>query len=448
MNSRSSSPELERFAAFCALVGLTLEPFQREIVQEVFSPRREALVLLPRGCGKSTLMGAVALWHLLTTPRAAVYVAAASRDQAAVLFDIARGMAVAHPDIERRITVTRRELRSKDGFVKVISSDAPKQHGLIPSLCLVDELHAHPDDDLYLALATAMMKRPGAKLVTISTAGTGADTPLGRLRARALALPSVKRTGALTRAQGANMGMLEWSVPDDAPVDDLALAKQANPASWITEQGLAEQAEAVPEIAYRRFHLNQWVAKIGSWLPAGAWQSCAGSPEFEDGERVWVGVDVGGSRADSAVVWVNEQLHVGVEVFTGEDAVTDVAAYVPELAERYTIAEAVFDPWRAGQMAREWEQRGIPAVVFPQHDARMIPASQALYDAVVEQRIVHPNDPRLNRHVAAAVARHTRRGWRIDKAERSENIDAVIALCMAVERAAVTPEPVELIGWL
>lgn len=447
MSSPPSSPEVERFARFCRLVGLDLEPFQREIVAEAFSGRREALVLLPRGCGKSSLMAAVALWHLLTTPRAAAYVAAASRDQAAVLFDIARAMAVAHPDIERRITVTRRELRSKDGFVKVISSDAPKQHGLIPSLCLVDELHAHPDDALYLALATAMMKRK-AKLITISTAGTGADTPLGRLRARALALPSVTRTGALTRAQGANMAMLEWSVSDEAAVDDLALAKQANPASWISEEGLSEQREAVPEIAYRRFHLNQWVAKIGSWLPAGAWQACAGAPELEDGERVWVGVDIGGSRADSAVVWVNERLHVGVEVFTGEDAVTDVAGFVPELAERYTIAEAIFDPWHAGQMAREWEQRGIPAVVFPQHDARMIPASQALYDAVVEGRVMHPDDPRLNAHVAAAVARHTRRGWRIDKAERGENIDGVIALCMAVERAAATPDPVQLLGWL
>jgi phage terminase large subunit-like protein len=141
-------------------------------------------------------------------------------------------------------------------------------------------------------------------------------------------------------------------------------------------------------------------------------------------------------------------VHVGVEVFSGDDAVTDVAEFVPELAERYTIAEAIFDPWRAGQMSREWEQRGIPAVAFPQSDSRMIPASQALHDAVTEKRLVHPDDPRLNAHVAAAVARHTRRGWRIDKAERSENIDGVVALCMAVERAAARPEPVRLVGWL
>jgi hypothetical protein len=31
----------------------------------------------------------------------------------------------------------------------------------------------------------------------------------------------------------------------------------------------------------------------------------------------------------------------------------------------------------------------------------MNPAPQRLYDAIVEDRIVHPDDERLNRHVAA-----------------------------------------------
>jgi hypothetical protein len=44
--------------------------------------------------------------------------------------------------------------------------------------------------------------------------------------------------------------------------------------------------------------------------------------------------------------------------------------------------------------------------------------------------------------------RHSRRGWRIDKPNPRANIDAVIALAMAVERAEHKPEPVELLGWL
>jgi phage terminase large subunit-like protein len=315
-------------------------------------------------------------------------------------------------------------------------------------LAIIDELHAHPSDDVYLAMRTAMLKRPGSKLLVISTAGQGADSPLGRLRGRALAQPSIRRNGALTDARGPSLRLLEWSVPEDADLDDVREVKKANPASWITLAALQEQREAVAEVAFRRFHANQWTAKVGAWLPAGAWQACAGQTRFEDGERVWVGVDVGGERADSAVVWVNETLHVGVETWSGDDAVLEVAAFVAELAERFHIVEAVYDPWRAGQMAQEWEQRGIQAVAFPQSDSRMIPASERLYDAVVHQRLVHPDDPELNAHVHAAVAKHSRRGWRLEKADRASKIDAVVALAMAVERHAFKPEPVELVGWL
>jgi phage terminase large subunit-like protein len=78
----------------------------------------------------------------------------------------------------------------------------------------------------------------------------------------------------------------------------------------------------------------------------------------------------------------------------------------------------------------------------------MIPASQRLYDAIIERRLVHPDDERLNRHVAAAIARHGRGGWRVDKADRQDKIDAVIALTMAVDRLENRPQPTRLVGWL
>jgi hypothetical protein len=37
---------------------------------------------------------------------------------------------------------------------------------------------------------------------------------------------------------------------------------------------------------------------------------------------------------------------------------------------------------------------------------------------------------------------------RIDKAQRSDNIDAVIAMCMALEAAENKPAEFELLGWL
>jgi phage terminase large subunit-like protein len=148
------------------------------------------------------------------------------------------------------------------------------------------------------------------------------------------------------------------------------------------------------------------------------------------------------------VVWINDRLHVGVEVLSGDRAVLEIADVVHELAERFTIRECTFDPWRAGQIGQELEQRGIRVSAFPQADARMIPASQRLHDAITERRLVHPNDPQLNAHVAAAIARYGRRGWRLDKAARADKIDAVIALCMAVDRVENRPAPAKLLGWL
>ena len=145
--------ELGRFKRFCSeVLELRLEPFQVEITREVFSPRRECLILLPRGNGKSTLLAAIALWHLLSAKQPQVAVGAASRDQAAVLFDIARGMA-SHPAIPR-VEITRREI-ARGGYLKVVASDGPRQHGLILSLAVVDELHAHRDAELYIALVPA-----------------------------------------------------------------------------------------------------------------------------------------------------------------------------------------------------------------------------------------------------------------------------------------------------
>jgi phage terminase large subunit-like protein len=139
------------------------------------------------------------------------------------------------------VETTRREIRTAGGWLKVIAADGPRQHGLILDMAICDELHAHARRDLYDALRTSMLKRPGARMVTITTAGATLDTPLGELRERALKLPRVERDGALTRAEGDHLAMLQWALPVDAEVSDLEAVKQANPCSWITLDGLREQ---------------------------------------------------------------------------------------------------------------------------------------------------------------------------------------------------------------
>ncbi len=101
-------------------------------------------------------------------------------------------------------------------------------------------------------------------------------------------------------------------------------------------------------------------------------------------------------------------------------------------------------PGRAGL-----ERERVSVLEFPQTDVRMVPASVRLHAAIVEQRLTLPDDPELSSHAAHTIARHSRRGWRIDKASPRDNMDAIVALCMALERAEQpAPAPVRLVGWL
>jgi phage terminase large subunit-like protein len=184
-------------------------------------------------------------------------------------------------------------------------------------------------------------------------------------------------------------------------------------------------------------------------VAAGAWQACAGEFTLTDGERIWVGVDVGGSEADMAVCWVNEKLDVGVKVFQGDEGVLYAKAQVETLAERYRIVECAYDPFFFRQASQELQQRGVRMVEFPQRLERMCTASETLYRAVVEGRLTHPDDPALNRHVAAATAKQSPRGWQLAKAKGGGNNDAAIALALAVDRASQPqPDPPQLLGWL
>ena len=442
MDNPRRTEQLRSFLDLCERADFAPEPFQKQIAGAFFDREPELLVLLPRGQGKSRLIGALAVHHLLTEPEPRIYVCAASREQAGVVHEYAKAFA---REVDPDIVVNQREIRTDTGYLRVVASDAGKLQGLTPSLAVVDELHAHKDADVYLAMRTSLLKRPGAKLAVISTAGHGAESPLGRLRARALA-GDVKQSRLPVIAVNDTIRMLEWSAQDDADVEDLDVAKKVNPASWVTRKALREQREALPEIAWRRFHLNQWAGRIGSWLPAGSWQACAnGKTPMPEGSRIWIGADIGGARADTALVWLDEEFRVGCWIQGGADALMEVPSVLLELASKYRIVEFTYDPWRAQTLAQIAEQHRIKTTAFPQSDSRMIPASAALHQAIVEKRIHHPDDPKLNEHVAAAVARHGRRGWRVDQAERGANIDGLIALCMAFEaRTAPAPPPTKV----
>jgi hypothetical protein len=69
--------ELGRFCRFCERhlrledgAPLRVEDFQKAMLVDYFDGTTETIILTPKKAGKSTLVGALSLFHLITTPDA------------------------------------------------------------------------------------------------------------------------------------------------------------------------------------------------------------------------------------------------------------------------------------------------------------------------------------------------------------------------------------------
>ncbi len=74
--------------------------------------------------------------------------------------------------------------------------------------------------------------------------------------------------------------------------------------------------------------------------------------------------------------------------------------------------------------------------------------SEHLHGLVIERRLRHPGVAELDRHVSNAAAKPTPRGWRLVKSADAAQIDALIALAMAAERATEPVAVVKFHGFL
>lgn len=468
--ARGSVPrEFEAFAEILLTENggpLRLEPWQRVVLGDYFAGAREVLVLLPKGNGKTTLFAALALYHLLVTPDAKCYIAAASRDQASLMYDHARGFVKRTPGLEERLAVKAgyREIRRVDGLgsLKVLASDADTADGVGPTLALVDELHRHKTPHLYQVFRDGLGKR-GGQLATISTAGDHDDTPLGRMRRAALELPDQRRDGFHLRAATADGKFCahEWAVPDGADTSDLGVVKRANPSSFVTEELLRERRDSpsMHERDWLRYACNQWVPYTEPWLPAGLWAACEERGSIPDGASVVVGVDVGVKKDSSAVVMVESQpgeagfRRVECEVFrpAGDGTPLDLGLVedaVRRAADRCHVVEVVYDRWSFERSAQTLGDEGLLMVDFPMTNSRMAPATQRLFEAIKSRALRHDGDPVLAAHVEAGFLKPTERGDRLTKGKASRPIDALMALLIGWERAEGAAGGVPTLEWI
>jgi phage terminase large subunit-like protein len=403
----------ERFAGTLTLDSgqrMQLADFQRFLLEPYLAGATESVLSTPKGQGKSTLLGALALYELLSAPESDIIIAAASRDQAAVLLGQAAGFVRRSPALSRRVRMTRREIHlpARSGRLRVISADANTGDGLLPwPVVLCDELHRWRSADLFETLQTSLTKR-GGKMLTISTAGIKEESPLWPIRERALEL-NVRREGVRLSAdsEDGSFALRELSAPDDADWRDLAIAGEVNPL--VSREALAQRfaSPTQNERSWRRFTLNQWLdpASEEGVITPEEWSALVD----ETGERptgiLCFGVDVSLERDIASVAvagWLGERVLIQL-VETGV-GVSWVPQRLVELTESHSCLPVIIDGvGPAGALAariEEWD------VELRQTNTREFAASLGVFlDLVKEDRLRHRAEPPLKHAVEGACTR-------------------------------------------
>jgi phage terminase large subunit-like protein len=434
---------------------------------------RQAFIMIPRKSGKSTLAAGIALYLLLADgePGAEVYSAAADRDQAAIVFEMAKQMADASPHIRKRVQTFKRALvvPGTASSYKVLSSEAYTKHGLSAHGIVVDEVHALPDRELWDVLTTSTGARRQPLTVAITTAGYDRGSLCFELYEFAC-----KVRDGIVDAPSFLPVIYEAAATDDWKSPATWRKAHPNLSVSVKEEYFAaecERAQQLPayENTFRRLLLNQWTEQDTRWLPMDQWDACAGELPDLAGRACYAGLDLSTTTDISALVlafpigaklhllpffWVpgdniatrarRDRVPYDVWVRAGlieatEGNVVDyrvIRQRINELGQRYQIKEIAFDRWNATQLSTELQGDGFEMVAFGQGFASMAAPTRELERRVLGREICHGAHPVL-RWMASnvAVTQDPAGNLKPDKAKSTERIDGIVAALMALGRA-------------
>lgn len=260
-------------------------------VEDGFRRFRKAYIEIPKKNGKTQLIAGLALYMLLADgePGAEVYVAAADRDQAKLLFKAAAAMVEANSALKKRLEVLQNEIRRKDdlqAIFKVLSREAATKHGPNIHCLILDELHAQPDRELFETLTRGVIARRQPLILLITTAGDDDES-----------ICAEEYEYAKRVLSGVNRDERHLPVIFEASKDEdftqPAVWARVNPALGKTisvdaMQVFANEAANEPRKLndFLRFHLNRWVNQASAWIPVDWWDACEPVPVPE--YRTWL----------------------------------------------------------------------------------------------------------------------------------------------------------------
>lgn len=341
------------------------------------------------------------------------------------MFDEAKRMVRADPELNALLRIQRWHIEGpNDSIYRVLSADAELQQGLNPTFVIFDEVHVQPNRDLWDAMVLGMV-RPGAMIVGITTAGFDRTTLAWDLYERG-------KAGEF---------YFSWSEPTEPNGDwqDPTGWAQANPAlgDFLPLLVLEEDVRVTPESPFRRFHLNQWTTTHSAWLPHGAWADRTENRAFDPKEPFAAFFDGSWSNDSTGIVACTlADHHLSVlghfvpDAGLGHVDMEAIEKRIREVVAMPGCRALAFDPARFQDLFARLEAEGFNVIDWPTNSLpRMVGACQEFYVAVIEKRLTHDGDARLESHISNAVLKEDRYGSRIVKESKTSPRKIDLAVC-------------------
>ena len=450
-------------------------PWVRDLLDDIYkvnpaTGRRqytEYLLGIPRKNAKSTICAGLAIFHLVIADEGApeIVIAAGDTIQARIVFEMARDMVTANPDLSKMCKTFRStiECPSNGGVIRVVSADAKLKHGLNPSVVIIDEYHVHPNTDLYVALTSGFGMRSEPLTIIITTAGSDMDSPLGVMFQKAMRIETGEETDP-----DPTFGFT-WYGPRPGekfdPTDE-EFWQIVNP-SWdaMNQDEMRSAMLKLPEADGIRFRLNGWTATKNSWFRIGTWEKCH-KPDvrpIEPGDDIVLGFDGSVNGDCTGIVACRiDDLHIQkmaawerpLDAQEWRVPVSKVMATLRELNATYNPRLIGFDPYLWKKEAEDLDlgvidddgnviHEPLPMEEVNTAARAFFADTKLFYDAVLDQELSHNGDPQLARHVANTQYKPDQYGNnRITKEHKSSTkyIDLTVCATIALGLAATVRE--------
>lgn len=465
-----------------------LLPWQEQLIRDIFGivkpdgyrQFRTAFVEICKKVGKSELAAAVALYLLYADnePSAEVYGAAADRQQASIVFDVARQMVEMSPALLKRsklMTATKRIVNyGNSGYYQVLSAEVGGKHGFSVSGLVFDEIHTQPNRQLYDVLTKGSSDaRQNPLHFIITTAGTDRHSIAYELHTKAVDILEGRRVDP-------TFYPVVYGLKDDEDWEDEANWYKVNPSLGYTVdierlRDAYREAKQNPadEVTFKWLRLNMWVSSTVAWIPDAIFMK--GNEEIDlaalEGRDCYGGLDLSSTGDITALVlmfpprdedekyillpffWVPEETipqrvkaaSVPYDIWEKQGFLLStegnvihydfIEKFINDLAEKYHICEIAVDRWNATQMIQNLEGDGFTMVPFGQCFASMSGPTKDFYRLLMEGQIIHGGHPVL-RWMAGNVVVDTDPAGniKVTKAKSKEKIDGIVAAIMALDR--------------